>query len=218
MAHSGSPLFHLRRCALRVGAAMLTTTSRCAAPPSADPPRCRARRTGFGASVWRESRSSSWRASSASRACSGMRSCCTRTTRTSSTLWGINGKPASYGKQTLKLNGYSESVISNGNWKVKDSNSVTKDGTIVDVFTTMTLSISGGTKDGGTYSAGHNEDNGTEVWPNSGSWTFQNGDKNKLLRSDGVAVSISVTESTLRTSFTVSGGLKDGNWVFDFIK
>ena len=106
----------------------------------------------------------------------------------------------------------------NGNWKVKDSNSVTKDGTIVDVFTTMTLSISGGTKDGGTYSASHNEDNGTEVWPNSGSWTFQNGDKNKLLRSDGVAVSISVTESTLRTSFTVSGGLKDGNWVFDFIK
>ena len=32
----------------------------------------------------------------------------------------------------------------NGNWKVKDSNSVTKDGTIVDVFTTMTLNISGG--------------------------------------------------------------------------
>ena len=39
-----------------------------------------------------------------------------------------------------------QAAILNGNWKVKDANSVTKDGTIVDVFTTMTLNISGGTK------------------------------------------------------------------------
>ena len=111
-----------------------------------------------------------------------------------------------------------QAALLNGNWKVKDANSVTKDGTIVDVFTTMTLNISGGTKDGGNYSTSHNEDSGTEVWPNSGSWTFQGGDKNKLQRNDGVVMSISATESTLRTSFTVSGGIKDGNWVFDFIK
>ena len=111
-----------------------------------------------------------------------------------------------------------QAALLNGNWKVKDTNSVTKDGTIVDVFTTMTLNISGGTKSGGNYSTSHNEDSGTEVWPNSGSWTFQSGDKNKLLRNDGVVMSISVTESTLRTSFTVSGGIKDGNWVFDFVK
>ena len=111
-----------------------------------------------------------------------------------------------------------QAALLNGNWKVKDANSVTKDGTIVDVFTTMTLNISGGTKDGGNYSTSHNEESGTEVWPNSGSWTFQGGDKNKLQRNDGVVMSISVTESTLRTSFTVSGGIKDGNWVFDFIK
>ncbi len=111
-----------------------------------------------------------------------------------------------------------QAALLNGSWKVKDANSVTKDGTIVDVFTTMTLNISGGTKDGGNYSTGHSEQNGTEVWPNSGSWTFQGGDKNKLQRSDGVVMSISVTESTLTTSFTVSGGIKDGNWVFNFIK
>ncbi|MEC8679527.1 MAG: hypothetical protein VXY09_00155 [Bacteroidota bacterium] len=111
-----------------------------------------------------------------------------------------------------------QAALLNGNWKVKDANSVTKDGTIVDVFTTMTLNISGGTKDGGNYSTSHNEDSGTEVWPNSGSWTFQGGDKNKLQRNDGVIMSLSVTESTLRTSFTVSGGIKDGNWVFDFVK
>jgi len=39
-----------------------------------------------------------------------------------------------------------------------------------------------------------------------------------VLRNDGVVVSISVTETTLRTSFTVSGGIKDGNWVFNFVK
>ena len=111
-----------------------------------------------------------------------------------------------------------QAALLNGNWKVKDANSVTKDGTIVDVFTTMTLNRAGGTPDGGNYSTSHNEDSGTEVWPNSGSWTFQGGDKNKLQRNDGVVMSISVTESTLRTSFTVSGGIKDGNWVFDFIK
>jgi len=104
----------------------------------------------------------------------------------------------------------------NGSWKVKDANSVTKDGTIVDVFTTMTLTISGGSKSGGNYSTSNSDS--AEIWPNSGMWTFSNGDKNKLLRSDNVVMSISVTETTLRTSFTTSGGLKDGNWVFDFVK
>ncbi len=104
----------------------------------------------------------------------------------------------------------------NGTWKVKDANSVNKDGAIVDVFTTMTLTISGGSKSGGNYSTSNSDS--AEIWPNSGMWTFQNGDKNKLLRSDNVVMSISVTETTLRTSFTTSGGLKDGNWVFDFVK
>ena len=104
----------------------------------------------------------------------------------------------------------------NGSWKVKDANSVTKDGAIVDVFTNMTLTVSGGSKSGGNYSTSYSDSD--EIWPNSGTWEFQSGDKNKLLRSDGVVVSISLTETTLRTSFHTSGGLKDGNWVFDFVK
>ena len=104
----------------------------------------------------------------------------------------------------------------NGTWKVKDANSVIKDGAIVDVFTTMTLTISGGSKSGGNYSTSNSDS--AEIWPNSGMWTFSNGDKNKLLRSDNVVISISVTETTLRTSFTTTGGIKDGNWVFDFVK
>ena len=74
----------------------------------------------------------------------------------------------------------------------------------------------GFTKNGGNYSTTNSAS--VDVWPSSGTWTFQNGDKNKLLRSDNVVLSISLTSTTLRTSFTVSGGLKEGNWVFDFIK
>ena len=101
-------------------------------------------------------------------------------------------------------------------WKVKDANSVTKDGTIVDLFTNMTLTISGGSKNGGNYSTTNSDSD--EIWASSGSWEFQSGDLNKLLRNDGVVMSISLTETTLRTSFQTSGGLKDGNWVFDFVK
>ena len=86
----------------------------------------------------------------------------------------------------------------------------------MDVFTNLTLTISGGSKSGGNYSTSNSDS--AEIWPNSGTWTFSNGDKNKLLRSDNVVISISVTETTLRTSFTTTGGLKDGNWVFDFVK
>ena len=101
-------------------------------------------------------------------------------------------------------------------WKVKDANSVTKDGAIVDLFTNMTLTISGGSKNGGNYSTTNSDSD--EIWASSGSWEFQSGDLNKLLRNDGVVMSISLTETTLRTSFHTSGGLKDGNWVFDFVK
>ena len=104
----------------------------------------------------------------------------------------------------------------NGTYEITDSNSVTKDGTIVKVFLNMTLTISGGSASGGNYSTTNSDSD--EVWPSSGTWTFQNGDKNKILRSDGVSVSISLTETTLRTSFTTTGGIKDGNWVFDFVK
>ena len=101
-------------------------------------------------------------------------------------------------------------------WKVKDANSVTKDGAIVDLFTNMTLTISGGSKNGGNYSTTNSDSD--EIWASSGSWEFQSGDLNKLLRNDGVVMSISLTETTLRTSFQTSGGLKDCNWVFDFVK
>ena len=83
-------------------------------------------------------------------------------------------------------------------------------------FKNITLTFSGSSKSGGNYSTTNSID--ADVWPNSGAWEFQNGDRSKLIRSDNVVMSISVTQTTLRTSFTVSGGLKEGNWVFDFVK
>ena len=104
----------------------------------------------------------------------------------------------------------------NGTWILKDASSAVKDGNIIPDFKDVTLTFSGATKDGGIYSTTNSID--ANVWPNSGSWQFQNNDQRKLLRSDNVALSISVTQTTLRTSFTIIGGLKEGNWVFDFIK
>ena len=89
-------------------------------------------------------------------------------------------------------------------WKVKDANSVTKDGAIVDLFTNMTLTISGGSKNGGNYSTTNSDSN--EIWASSGSWEFQSGDLNKLLRNDGVVMSISLTETrAMNPAASVSG-------------
>ena len=104
----------------------------------------------------------------------------------------------------------------NGTWVLKDESSAVKDGNIITDFKDITVTFSGATKDGGNYATTNSID--SNVWPNNGSWQFQNNDKSKLLRSDNVVLSISVTQTTLRTSFTIVGGLKEGNWVFDFIK
>ena len=104
----------------------------------------------------------------------------------------------------------------NGTWILKDASSAVKDNNVISEFKDLTLTISGATKSGGNYATTNSFDSG--VWPNSGSWQFQNNDRSKLLRNDNVVISISVTQTTLRTSFTVVGGLKEGNWIFDFIK
>tara|TARA_B100000965_G_scaffold398772_1_gene417441 strand:+ start:22 stop:453 length:432 start_codon:yes stop_codon:yes gene_type:complete len=104
----------------------------------------------------------------------------------------------------------------NGTWILKNASSAVKDGNVIPDFKDITLTFSGFTKGGGNYATTNSID--SDVWPNSGTCQFQNNDKSKLLRSDNVVLSISVTQTTLRTSFTVVGGLKEGNWVFDFIK
>ena len=43
-------------------------------------------------------------------------------------------------------------------------------------------------------------------------------DPNKILRNDSVLITVSVSDTTLTSSFTVIGGLKEGNWEFNFVK
>ena len=82
-----------------------------------------------------------------------------------------------------------------GTWKVKDASSVIKDGNAVNVFQNMSFVIGkyDMNEDKCSYTTDHQENKGTEVWPNSGTWKFngQKGfrkvtDKDLLLRNDNV--------------------------------
>ena len=69
----------------------------------------------------------------------------------------------------------------NGTWILKDQSSAVKDGSVVSDFKDLTLTFSNGNKDGGSYATTNSID--ADVWSNSGTWQFQNGDRSKLLRS-----------------------------------
>jgi len=61
-----------------------------------------------------------------------------------------------------------------------------------------------------------------EVWPASGSWAFKTDDANTLVRSDGIEIAISVTETTLvmKFNYSASGGRLnglEGDWVFNMV-
>ena len=70
----------------------------------------------------------------------------------------------------------------NGKWILKDESSAVKDGSIISDFKDITLTFSGGTKSGGNYATTNSID--ADVWPNSGSWQFQNNDKKNIEDSD----------------------------------
>ena len=124
--------------------------------------------------------------------------------------------------------------ILKGTWKleqikgrnsIKEIDPVTKDGVVVDIFKGMTLTMYEGSAGGGSYSTLNTYDE--EIWPSLGTWTFQDNDKNKILRSDNVSMSVFVEVIhnyaqpkvyTLRTSFTTDSGSKDIKWVFNFIR
>ena len=108
---------------------------------------------------------------------------------------------------------------------IKELIPVTKDGAEVFVFQDMILTISEGSENGGNYSSLNTFDD--KVWPNSGTWTFDSNDKNKILRSDSISMNIFAElihnyaqpkVYTLRTSFIVNDGTKDIKWVFNFVR
>ena len=78
------------------------------------------------------------------------------------------------------------------------SSAITVEGTNVsDLWSAFVLTFT----DGSYTSSGADA---AEVWPASGSWTFKADDANTLVRSDGIEIAISVTETTLVMKFNYS--------------
>lgn len=101
------------------------------------------------------------------------------------------------------------------------------DGRDVEGWTGLVISFSG-TPTAGTYSVVGDKPEGTDqVWPASGgSWTFKSEeDVNTIVRSDGVEISVAVSEeaadgsSTATLSFNIEDStgrteVVEGSWVF----
>ncbi len=92
----------------------------------------------------------------------------------------------------------------------------------------LTVTFTGDAGGGGftTNSSTLARDNATSVWPASGTWTFDGNNTTRIVRNDGVTMTInSLTASALTLSFTISGADPataaatagvDGSWVFQF--
>jgi hypothetical protein len=100
-------------------------------------------------------------------------------------------------------------------WKVQ---SATVDG--VDqtaIYKNLALSFS---------ATGYTSTNGGAVWPASGTWSFNNTDGTAVKRDDGLIITVEVTDTTLKLSYTwtkttLSGGRAEsvkGSQVLTFTK
>ena len=107
-------------------------------------------------------------------------------------------------------------------WDVTVAN-ITYEGGVPDGdWTGFSLTISNASATGGNYSTGSTTPQGfSDVWPSSGSWTFNDDNKNEILRSDDILMDVSVTSSSLQLVFDVpetagrTAGIA-GTWSFRF--
>jgi len=61
-----------------------------------------------------------------------------------------------------------------------------------------------------------------EVWPASGTWAYETNDVSKLIRDDGIEISVSVSDTSLQLQFiySASGGRLagiEGPWIFRMV-
>jgi hypothetical protein len=108
-------------------------------------------------------------------------------------------------------------------WAVTSgANAVTLDGQDEDGnWTGFTVSFA----ENGTYTASNVSEGREVVWPVSGTWAFKGAgtdavDVNTIVRDDGVEITITVDEATLKMSFTYTdpGGRTEGTegaWIFN---
>ena len=80
--------------------------------------------------------------------------------------------------------------------------SVMREGSdVIDDFSTFSLNIGEG-----TYSS----QNGKNVWPESGTWTFVEGSSSQFLRDDDVVLDVSISGTTLTMSFSIDENVFSG--------
>lgn len=91
---------------------------------------------------------------------------------------------------------------------------------------TLTASYNADTNQG-TFSASGipDTDGATDVWPASSTWTFggtdEEPDVSTIIRSDGIEMTVSVSETVLTLNFEIEpagGRTFDGQWQFGFTK
>jgi hypothetical protein len=106
-----------------------------------------------------------------------------------------------------------------GSWTLA-ANGAKLESQSVDGWTGFTLTYTGD-ENGGSFTTTNSAS--TDVWPASGTWTFDGDDIGTISRNDGVLIDISaVTSSSLTLAFTINtsarGSSVDGNWTFSFTK
>lgn len=116
-----------------------------------------------------------------------------------------------------------QAALLNGAWNVSDVGYIS--GGLPDVpWTGFTLTISNATSTGGSYATSNVPDGFSDVWPSSGTWTFDTDASSTgrvITRSDGVSISISnLTDNSATLSFDIATAGRisgiDGDWDFDF--
>ena len=115
-----------------------------------------------------------------------------------------------------------QAALLQDSWDVNSSQVVYNSGNPDVTWDGFSLNITNASANGGNYSASGVPTGFEEVWPSSGSWTFNNDNIDELLRSDGVVMDISaVTETSLTLTFDIpdTGGRTSGiagTWSFTF--
>jgi hypothetical protein len=115
-----------------------------------------------------------------------------------------------------------QAALLQDSWTVNASQVVYENGNPDVDWTGFTLSITGASASGGSYSVSGVPTGFESVWPSCGTWTFNNNNIDELLRCDNIVMDVSsVSETSLTLTFNVpdTGGRTAGiagSWSFTF--
>lgn len=116
-----------------------------------------------------------------------------------------------------------KAALIGGTSSLAEGGATTPSGATVLDWSSLVVEISGNGS-GGSITATGVPQGGEPVWPASSTWTFSNEAGTKMLRADGVEMTINAaSESALSLSFSVAqpaakASIVEGSWTFEFDK